>query len=120
MHSYELSNCFRPEFFFQVILDTLWLINSVVLIPLDSKSITDPLDMRETSIQAHIPMQQLDRICCTAQTLLRVMNYSNGIRVILGLDPDTNNIEQNTTIWDGVYVTPSVAVCNDDYNESNQ
>lgn len=85
----------------------------------DSKSILDPLEMRETPIQKYISSYNLDRICCTAQTLLRVMNYTNGLKVVLGIDKDVYKLEENTTIWDGIYVTPSIIVCDESNEETS-
>ena len=45
----------------------------------------------------------------TAQTLLRILSYGNGYKIILGLEPDTIGIADNMSVWDGVVVAPSTA-----------
>jgi interleukin enhancer-binding factor 2 len=45
----------------------------------------------------------------TAQTLLRILSYGNGYKIILGLEPDLIGIADNMSVWDGVVVAPSTA-----------
>jgi len=43
----------------------------------------------------------------TAQTLLRILSYGNGYKVVLGLESDDTGITENMSVWDGVVVAPS-------------
>ncbi|KAH7645876.1 interleukin enhancer-binding factor 2 homolog isoform X2 [Dermatophagoides farinae] len=92
----------------QAFLRAFHLLSSGIFLP-DSVSICDPLMTTWMPIQNDLDEKLLDLICCTAQTLLRIMNYENGFDFVIGLIQDERNIE-NVTIWDGIIVQPSISV----------
>jgi len=74
-----------------------------------STGIPDPCENGAQSVHSSLSLMQQDAVTMTAQTLLRILSYGNGYRVVLGLHPDSIGIDCNTSDWDGVIVTPSAA-----------
>ena len=84
----------------------LQLLSGGLFLP-GSTGIPDPCENGSSPLHASLSLMQQDAICMTSQTLLRVLCYGEGYKVILGLEPDTYAITANTSVWDSVVVAPS-------------
>ncbi|XP_074601238.1 interleukin enhancer-binding factor 2 homolog [Brevipalpus obovatus] len=84
----------------------LQLLSGGLFLP-GSTGIPDPCENGSTPLHASLSLMQQDAICMTSQTLLRILSYGEGYKVILGLEPDTHEITANTSVWDSVVVAPS-------------
>jgi len=84
----------------------LQLLASGIFLP-HSVGLTDPTE-QGYRIQQNWSLNDMDIVCTTAQTLLRV--WCNGWhRAVLGLD-NTSNLDSQISIWNDIVVTPSECV----------
>lgn len=70
-----------------------------------SAGVTDPCEQGNVRIHTVMTLEQQDLVCCTAQTLLRVLSHG-GYKQILGLEGNPC-IATEMSVWEGVVVTPS-------------
>lgn len=82
----------------------LMLLSSGFFLP-GSAGIRDPSERDGRSVHQTFSKTDIDQICCTAQTLLRVL-MQGGAKIVVGLE--TENICDEMQVIDGVVVQPSI------------
>jgi interleukin enhancer-binding factor 2 len=82
----------------------LKLLSAGLFLP-NSAGITDPCQSGNVSVHSMLTLEQQDKICYTAQSLLRVLCYG-GYMHVLGFESEPNIVGEST-VWNGVIVTPS-------------
>lgn len=85
------------------------LLSSGLFIP-GSTGIPDPCENGAITLHTPLTNSQMDRLCMTCQTLLRVLSKPSGFNVILGFEPDLMGITKNESFWGDVTVIPSTPV----------
>lgn len=85
------------------------LLSSGLFLP-GSTGIPDPCENGAITLHAPLTNSQMDRLCMTSQTLLRVLSQPAGYNILLGLEPDTIGITTNESRWGDVTVIPSTPV----------
>lgn len=85
------------------------LLSSGLFLP-GSTGIPDPCENGAITLHTPLTNSQMDRLCMTSQTLLRVLSQPTGYNIVLGFEPDTIGITTNETKWRDVTVIPSTPV----------
>ena len=85
------------------------LLSSGLFLP-GSTGIPDPCENGAITLHTPLTNSQMDRLCMTSQTLLRVLSQPNGYNIVLGFEPDTIGITTNESKWGDVTVIPSTPV----------
>lgn len=75
-----------------------------------STGVPDPCENGAITLHTPLTNSQMDRLCMTCQTLLRVLSQPSGINVVLGFEPDTTGITTNESNWGEVTIVPSLPV----------
>lgn len=85
------------------------LLSSGLFLP-GSTGVPDPCENGAINLHTPLTNSQMDRLCLTCQTLLRVLAQPSGFNIILGFEPDTMEITKNESNWGDVTVIPSTPV----------
>lgn len=75
-----------------------------------SAGIPDPCENGAAPLHSSMTQKQQDRLCMTAQTIVRILSLDNGYEIILGLKPDETGVVDTESQIDGVIVKPHTAV----------
>jgi interleukin enhancer-binding factor 2 len=82
--------------FFQLLAGGLFLPGSA--------GIPDPCENGSVTMHSSMTQKQQDRLCMTAQTIVRVLSHVNGFQPILGLTPDESIVLEKDFQFNGITI----------------